>query len=132
MLNLKNVYDIGKMLAEYPRSAERLKEWYYKVWETNQLALFTEAKGVDINDIKAKLADSREAVIDGMVVFFTYNARDLYEFFDENSLPIEIFEIKEKYSSQLLSWEDENQYSSRWEAEKAAFNRAFYSLEKNI
>lgn len=133
MLNLKNVYDIGKMLATYPRSAERLKEWYYKVWETNQLALFTEAKGVDINDIRAQLAENREAVIDGIVVFFTYNARDLYEFFDDNGVHIEPYEINGRYCAQVTTDDEDNEtmeYPSRFEAERASFDLAFYKLEK--
>ncbi len=128
MINPKNVYNIEDILRTYTRSRNKLEQWF-----TDQvIKLQTSMIKTEHDELKKFLADKKEMITTGLLPYLTYNGRDLYEFFDDEGIIIEIYEIKGHYGYQITNSNnitDKEPFESRWEAEKAAFNVSFEMLE---
>lgn len=124
MVIRSNIYDIGNTLSKYPRSTEKVSKWFeHHIYET-MLLLAREAR----NEAAFKEQFNREEAYAGALPHFTYNARDLYEFFDENKIYIEGYEEKGRFGV-LVNGDELVNYPNRWAMETAAFDRAFEILE---
>lgn len=129
MLNLQSTYDISAMIKKYPRATARLGEWYYRQWENSQKAIGLSA-GVPVEDTIKALEGAREQILDSLSMFFTYNARDLYDFFDAEGIPLGLIGGGKIPFMIFVGEKDYDlTFTERFEAEKKAFTIAFELLE---
>lgn len=126
MIKVQNAYDIVPALSKYPRGKEKLKSWVKAEIKSSQIAWLKEANaGTD-----TKLEEvTDEQVENSLAHMFYLNPRDLYEFFDENHFPIEVYEIEGKFGFVIKEYSNDKEYNTRFEAEIDAYNTAFEMLE---
>jgi len=104
-----------------PKSKEKLEEFAKKFLIKAQQAMFE--NNPDKPEITQELVDRAvQAFVEG-------NNRMLYDFFDEEGHVITIYYYPEwSYTIECVKY-SENEYVSRSECEKAAFEQAFKLLE---
>lgn len=131
MFNIKNQYDVGSTLSNYPKAKETLKNWVREQLAEVQAFMYKEAK---LDPKEAKIPEIADEQLESTIAgYFTYNARGLYEFFDSQGILIEIFQANKEASK--FGYQVDNQvatetYNSRFDAEKAAFDASFDLLER--
>ncbi len=103
-----------------------------KNWTAAQIAKTHEflLKEARVQDQKMPEIDD-EQLQNTIVAFFQYNPRALYEFFDDNKMPINIYgDYYVGFKTGVDSYESDEEYKSRFEAEVAAFDIAFERIER--
>ena len=93
------------------------------------------------NKIKEKYPKAHKKLFDTCKVVIDIDSdRDLYDFFDEQGIIINVYnlfgsfwwDIKEYYERLFAEHAKEDQYKTRTEAEEKAFTKAFELLEEKL
>jgi hypothetical protein len=114
--------DIKEIKKTCPKSYKLLGEWV-----KTQVVKFQE---VMLKEGEKQAFDVPEIVIDDTMIegVIMWNERQLFDFFDVNSIEIEIYKGWKYY----ITHETDEEFKSRPECEAKAFKAAFEELEKTL